>query len=109
MPDHALIKHTVNTGNVKSSYKPIYNLLVNELSILRDNLEKLLKKGYIQRLTNLAGTSILFILKKNGSLRIYINYRGLNKVTKKKWIFTSFYKRNARSTLRNNNIYEAGY
>ena len=83
MPDHTLIKYTINKGDVKFLYKLIYNLLVNELSILRDNLEEFLKKGYIQRSTNPAGTSILFIFKKDRDLRIYVNYRGFNKITKK--------------------------
>jgi hypothetical protein len=40
-----------------------------------------LKKKYIQYFINPAGISILFILKKNGSLRLYINYKGFNKIT----------------------------
>ena len=47
LPDHILIKYIINTGNVESLYRFIYNLLVNELSILRDNLEEFLEKGYI--------------------------------------------------------------
>ncbi len=61
LPDHILVEHIINTKNIKSLYKPIYNLLVNEFSIFRDNLEKLLKKRYIQRLISPAGTPILFI------------------------------------------------
>ena len=61
LPDHILIKYTINTGDAEPLYKSIYNLSVNELSTLRDNLEKILKKGYIQRLTSPAGTPILFI------------------------------------------------
>ncbi len=83
MPDHVLIKYTINTGDAESLYRFIYNLSVNELSILRDNLEELLEKGYIQRLTSPAGASILFIFKKNKDLRMCINYRGLNKIIKK--------------------------
>jgi len=64
LPDHILIKHTINTGDAKSSYKSIYNLSANELSILRDNLKEFLEKGYIQRLISSAGAPILFIFKK---------------------------------------------
>ncbi len=83
MPDHALIKYTINTGDAESLYRFIYNLLVNELSTLRDNLEEFLEKRYIQRLTSPAGASILFLPKKNENLRIYVDYRGLNKIIKK--------------------------
>ena len=47
LPNHILIEYTINTGNAESLYRFIYNLLVNEFSILRDNLEKFLEKGYI--------------------------------------------------------------
>ena len=83
LSNYVLIKHTIDTGNAESLYGFIYNLSVNELSIFRDNLEELLKKGYIQRLISLAGAPILFIFKKDGGLRIYVDYRGLNKITKK--------------------------
>ena len=83
LPDHTLIEHTINTGDIKSLYKFIYNLLINKFSTLRDNLEELLKKGYIQQLINSAGAPILFIFKKDGDLRICVDYRGLNKIIKK--------------------------
>ena len=41
------------------------------------------KKGYIRLLQLLAGYPVLFILKKNGKLRMYINYRQLNSIIKK--------------------------
>jgi len=47
LSDHILVEYVINTGDVKSLYRFIYNLLVNELSIFRDNLEELLEKGYI--------------------------------------------------------------
>ncbi len=47
LPDHILVEYTINTRNVEPLYEPIYNLSVNELSTLRDNLEKFLEKGYI--------------------------------------------------------------
>ncbi len=93
--------------DVKPLYRPIYNLLVNEFSILRDNLEEFLKKKYIQRLSSPADTSILFISKKNGGLRMCVNYRELNKIIKKKSTLTSLYRKNAGSILKNSNIYEA--
>ncbi len=48
LPDHTLVEYAIDTGDVESPYGFIYNLLVNELSTLRDNLEELLEKGYIQ-------------------------------------------------------------
>jgi hypothetical protein len=51
------------------------------LKVLKKYLNKNLKKEYIQHSINPAGTPILFILKKDRNLRLYINYRSLNKIT----------------------------
>ena len=50
---------------------------------LREFIKENLKKGYIQPLQLLAGYPVLFILKKNGKLKICINYRQLNSIIKK--------------------------
>ena len=42
---------------------------------LRKFVKENLRKGYIQLLQLLIGYLVLFIPKKNGKLRIYINYR----------------------------------
>ena len=47
LSNHTLIKHTINTGDAESLYKFIYNLSINKLNILRDNLEEFLEKRYI--------------------------------------------------------------
>ena len=51
--------------------------------VLKEFIKENLKKGYIQPLQLLVGYLVLFILKKNGKLRMYINYRQLNSITKK--------------------------
>ena len=54
-----------------------------ELAVLRNYLEESLRKGIIRESTSPAGASILFVPKKAGSLRMCVDYRALNKVTKK--------------------------
>ena len=54
----------------------------NELLILRKTLNKLLNKGFIRTSNSLVKTPVLFAKKKE-NLRFYINYRGLNNITKK--------------------------
>jgi hypothetical protein len=39
-----------------------------------------LAKGWIRRSISLIGTLVFFVLKKNRILRLYIDYRGLNKI-----------------------------
>jgi hypothetical protein len=50
------------------------------LKILKKYLDKNLERGYIQHFISPAGASILFILKKDGNLRLYIDYRNFNKI-----------------------------
>jgi hypothetical protein len=54
-----------------------------ELKELQLQLEKLLKKGYIRPSVSPWGASILFVKKKDGMLRLCIDFRQLNKVTVK--------------------------
>ena len=61
----------------------IYKLIETENLALKEFVKKNLKKGYIRLLQSLAGYLVLFILKKNGKLKIYIDYRQLNSIIKK--------------------------
>ena len=52
-----------------------------ELKELEDQLKDNLDKGLIKPSITLWGAPVLVVKKKDGSLRICINYRQLNKVT----------------------------
>jgi hypothetical protein len=54
-----------------------------ELLVLRKELTSLLKKGFIQVSSSPAAAPVLFAKKPGGGLHLYINYRALNKITKK--------------------------
>ncbi len=64
-------------------FGPIYNLSQNELSALREYIDENLAKNFIRHSKSPAGAPILFVKKKDGSLRMCVDYRGLNKVTVK--------------------------
>jgi hypothetical protein len=58
------------------------------LKILKKYLNENLKREYIQYFINSIGISILFILKKDGSLRLYVDYRSFNKIIiKNRYLF----------------------
>ncbi len=59
----------------------IYSLSQNELATLRDYHDENLVKNFIRHSKSPAGAPILFVKKKDGSLRMCVDYRGLNKVT----------------------------
>ena len=64
-------------------FGPIYSLSEVERLALREFLDENLKNQFIRPSQSSAGAPVLFIKKKDGSLRLAVNYRGLNKVTKK--------------------------
>nr|XP_016459235.1 PREDICTED: RNA-directed DNA polymerase homolog [Nicotiana tabacum] len=55
----------------------------SELKELREQFKDLLNKGFIRPSVSPWGAPVLFVKKKDGSLRMCIDYRQLNKVTTK--------------------------
>lgn len=62
---------------------PIYPLSPTELKTLREYLDEHLANGFIRPSQSPAAAPILFVKKKDGSLRLCVDYRGLNKITVK--------------------------
>jgi hypothetical protein len=73
------------TPRVTPPYQPLYGLSATELEILRKYLADYLQRGWIRQLRSLAGALILFAKKKDGSLRLCVDYRGLNKIIVKNY------------------------
>jgi hypothetical protein len=55
-------------------------MLGNELAVLKEYINKNLKKGYIKESTLSAKVLVLFVLKKDKKLWLVIDYKGLNNV-----------------------------
>jgi hypothetical protein len=64
-------------------FGPIYNLSQIELAVLHEYIDEKLSKIFIRHSKLPTGVSILFEKKKDGSLRMYVDYWGFNKITKK--------------------------
>ena len=60
---------------------PPYRMAPAELRELKAQLEELLSKGFIRLSISPWGAPVLFVKKKDGSLRLCIDYRQLNRVT----------------------------
>jgi hypothetical protein len=63
--------------------KTPYTMRTPELKELQMQLEQLLKKGYIRPSVSPWGAPILFVNKKDGTLRLCIDFGQLNKATMK--------------------------
>ena len=75
-------KIEVKPGTEPPSKAP-YRLNQKELEELKSQLDKFLAKGYIRQSKSPYGALVLFVDKKDGKLRLCVDYRMLNKVTVK--------------------------
>ena len=73
----------LNTIVTTTLFRPIYSLSAVELTALNAYLKENLSKGFIRSSTSPAGAPILFVKKADGSLRLCVDYRGLNKTIRK--------------------------
>lgn len=84
LPPHRPYDHKIILeDNVKLPFGPVYSLSHNELKALKEYLDEMLSKGFIRPSTSPAGSPVLFVKKKDGCLRLCVDYRRLNSITKK--------------------------
>ncbi len=67
--------------NWQSPYSPIYSLGPVELETLKAYIENNLANGFIRPSKSPTGALIFFDKKPDGSLRLCMNYQGLNNLT----------------------------
>ena len=64
-------------------FGPFYNLSQNELKVLREYIVDNFAKEFIQPSTSSADAPVFFIKKNDRKLRLYVDYKGLDLITKK--------------------------
>ena len=58
-----------------------YRMATSELAELKKQLEELQRIGFIRPSSSPWGAPVLFVKKKDGSMRMCVDYRALNEVT----------------------------
>nr|GFC69887.1 putative reverse transcriptase domain-containing protein [Tanacetum cinerariifolium] len=58
-----------------------YRMAPVELKELKEQLQEMLENGFIRPSVSRWGAPVLFVKKKNGSMRLCIDYRELNRIT----------------------------
>jgi RNase H-like domain found in reverse transcriptase/Reverse transcriptase (RNA-dependent DNA polymerase) len=84
LPPHQYCDLKINIDEgAKISVGPIYPLSKFELKTLWEFIDENLKTGFIHPSNSPFGAPVLFIKKKDGSLRLCVNFRWLNAITQK--------------------------
>jgi hypothetical protein len=82
LPPVRLVPHIVRTDpNAVPPYKPPYRLSLKEQKEVERQVKELLEKGWIEPANSPYGAPVLFAQKKDGTLRMCVDYRALNKIT----------------------------
>jgi hypothetical protein len=79
-PDNG-IAHAIDTGDHAPISRAPFKMSPAELDELKKQLAELRKLGLIQPSSSSWGAPVLFVKKKDGSMRMCIDFRAINKVT----------------------------
>ena len=90
LPPERNVYHTIPLkNNDPPPPRKSYRLSKPEVEELNTQVASLLEKGYIQPSNSPYGHPVLFVKKKNGNLRMCIDYRSLNQPTVKSSLLTT--------------------
>ena len=84
LPPRREVDHKIElTPGAQPTSRPTFRMSAWELSELKKQLDELTKSGFIQPSKSPFGAPILFVKKKDGTMRMCIDYRALNEITVK--------------------------
>ena len=83
LPEHKLWDHEIRLQDphAKIPTGAVYKTTWEEDEALQQYLDEKLPTGEVRRSRAATGAPILFVRKKDGSLRLVVNYRALNRLT----------------------------
>ncbi|KAG2207610.1 hypothetical protein INT45_004096, partial [Circinella minor] len=83
LPPDRGIEHVIDTGDADPISRPPYKMSPLELAELRQQITELLDLRLIRPSSSPWGAPVLFVHKKDGSMRLCIDYRAVNRVTRR--------------------------
>jgi len=84
LPPKRKVSHTITIEEgAMPPFKGMYRLSPKEKREMEKQITDMLEKGLIEPSTSPFGAPILFVMKKDGAMRMCIDYRELNKITRK--------------------------
>ena len=78
-----VIRHTIKTGTATPIRQPLRRLPVHTQQEVNRLVNDMLSKDIIERSTSPWASAVVLVKKKDGSFRFCVNYRKVNRVTKK--------------------------
>ncbi len=82
LPPHREVEHKIELeAGAQPPSRPTFRMSPKELDELKQQLADLTKHGFIQPSKSPYGAPVLFVKKKDGSVRMCVDYRALNKIT----------------------------
>ncbi|UYV70237.1 hypothetical protein LAZ67_7002256 [Cordylochernes scorpioides] len=78
-----ITKHRINTGDAKPSKKMPYRVSPSERKVIQEEVDRMMEMGVVQPSESPWASPVVLVRKKDGSVRFCVDYRGLNKMTKK--------------------------
>ena len=84
LPPKRDVDHTIELeAGAKAPVNRMYKMSFTELDELKKQLAELVNAGYVEPSKSPYGAPVLFVHKKDGGMRMCIDYRALNKLTVK--------------------------
>ena len=84
LPEHRFYDHKiVLTEPLPNAYSALYKQSIEELKATKKYLQDNLEKGFIEHSRSPFASPILCVRKANGDLRVCVDYRKLNAITRK--------------------------
>lgn len=83
LPPIRTVEHVIDTGDASPVSRPPFKMSPLELDELRKQLDELLSLGLIRPSSSPWGAPVLFVRKKDGKLRMCIDYRAVNALTRR--------------------------